>query len=191
MTPTRRLAAARGALAWAIVACVPDTPHRLWCGDGVKPLELPDAASLAREVSHQSPQLDRALLVEARLRPVLLLQDRPRDVLRDAVALAVVGLEQLSDAQRASVREQREPSLFHLPVRPNKYGLHREMAVDLNALVRIGASAILPRSVGRLDDNEMRVIGERLVEHLDIDLELVIARQVEERLAQLTQPAIL
>jgi hypothetical protein len=62
------------------------------------------------------------------------------------------------------------------------------MAVDLNALVRVHASAMLPKAVGRLDDNEMRVVGQRLVEHLDIDLEPVLARLVEERLEQLTGP---
>jgi hypothetical protein len=47
---------------------------------------------------------------------------------------------------------------------------------------------VLPRAVGHLDDSEMRVIGQRLVEHLDIDLEPILARLVEERLDQLTSP---
>ncbi|MEJ7717403.1 MAG: hypothetical protein WKF31_05335 [Thermoleophilaceae bacterium] len=62
------------------------------------------------------------------------------------------------------------------------------MAVDLNALVRVHATAMLPRAVGRLDDHEMRVIGQRLAEHLDIDLEPLLARLVEERLEPLTRP---
>lgn len=110
---------------------------------------------------------------------------RPSNDIEGQFASSLLFAPEAPDALLTSV------SLFHLPVRPAKYGLHCEMAVDLNALVRIAASAILPRPVGRLDDNEMRVIGERLVEHLDIDLEPVVAHQVEERLAQLTQPAIL
>jgi hypothetical protein len=70
-------------------------------------------------------------------------------------------------------------------VRPAKYGLSKEMAIDLNAIVRVHASATLPRAVGRLDDNELRVVGQRLVEHLDIDLEPLLARLVEERLEAL------
>ncbi len=62
------------------------------------------------------------------------------------------------------------------------------MAIDLNALVRIHAKAVLPRAVGRLDDNEMRIIGQRLVEHLDIDLEPLLASLVDERLEVLTRP---
>jgi hypothetical protein len=37
----------------------------------------------------------------------------------------------------------------------------------------------------------MRVIGERLVAHLDIDLDPVIAREIEDRLQQLTGPEML
>jgi len=32
----------------------------------------------------------------------------------------MVRLEKLPDAHQAGIREQREPSLFHLPVRPTK-----------------------------------------------------------------------
>jgi len=186
-----RLAGTRGALAWAIVASLANAPARVWRGAGAEPSELPNATAFARHVRDTDPAGSQTLLLEARMRPILLLQDRPRDVLGDVVALGLVGLEMLAEAQQTSVRNQREPSLFHLPVRPSKYGLGREMAVDLNALLRVGAAAILPRPVGRLDDNEMRVIGERLVEHLDIDLEPVVAREVEERLAQVAGPAIL
>jgi hypothetical protein len=60
------------------------------------------------------------------------------------------------------------------------------MAIDLNALVRVHATAFLPKAVGWLDDNELRVIGQRLAEHLDIDLEPPIAARVEQRLDELT-----
>jgi mRNA-degrading endonuclease toxin of MazEF toxin-antitoxin module len=176
----------RGAIVWAIVAYVPEAPFRLWLGDQHSPGELADAPSYAEQVRRQGLDAEQTFLVKGKLRPVVLLQDRPRSVLREIVALRMVRLETLTEAQRASIREQREPSLFHLPVQPAKYGLSREMAIDLNALVRVHASAMLPRAVGRLDDNEMRVVGQRLVEHLDIDLEPLIARLVEERLEQLT-----
>ncbi len=162
---------------------------RRWRGDGSS-AETVDPISLARDLC----DLDQhrcTLLVDASLRPVVLLQDRPRGVLGDALALGIVSLAGLSPGQRESVREQREPSLFHLPARPSKYGLGEEMAVDINGLLRVGCEALLPRTVGRLDDNEMRVIGERLVDHLDIDLAPIVARQVEERLQQLTGPEML
>lgn len=187
MTPDAALGL-RGAIVWAIVAYVAQAPFRLWLGREHPPGELADARSYAEQVRQHGLDAEQTFLVEGKLRPVVLLQDRPRGVLREIVALRMVRLEALTDAQQASIRFQREPSLFHLPVRPAKYGLSREMAIDLNALVRVHASAMLPKAVGRLDDNEMRVVGQRLVEHLDIDLEPLLARLVEERLEQLTDP---
>ena len=162
---------------------------RRWNGDEMS-VQTIDSVELARQL-RASKRDGCTLLVDASLRPVVLLQDRPRGVLEDTLALAIVSLGGLSENQRASVREQQEPSLFHLPVRPGKYGFSGEMAVDLNGLLRIGCEALLPRAVGNLDDNEMRVIGKRLVAHLDIDLEPVIAHEVEERLQLLAGPEML
>ncbi len=177
----------RGAIVWALVGFVPEAPFRLWHGDEHPASAIGDAASFGRQVrAGLEPQ--QTFLVDGKLRPVVLLQDRPRRVLREIVGLRMVRLETLREQAQAQVRQQREESLFHLPVRPQKYGLSKEMAVDLNALVRVHGTALLPRAVGRLDDNEMRVIGQRLVEHLDIDLEPLLAKLVEERLDILTRP---
>jgi hypothetical protein len=178
----------RGAVVWALVGFVPQAPFRLWHGEEHPASELPDASTFARQVQKQGLDAQETFLVDGKLRPIVLLQDRPRQVLREIVALRMVRLETLPEPDQKAIRDQREPSLFHLPVRPSKYGLTKEMAVDLNALVRVHATAIVPRAVGRLDDNELRVIGQRLVEHLDIDLEPLLARLVEERLEVLTRP---
>jgi len=178
----------RGAVVWALLGFVPQAPFRLWHGEEHPASALPDASTFASQVQKQGLDAQQTFLVDGKLRPIVLLQDRPRQVLREIVALRMVRLETLPGPAQKAIRDQREPSLFHLPVRPSKYGLTKEMAVDLNALVRVDATAILPRAVGRLDDNEMRVIGQRLVEHLDIDLEPLLARLVEERLEALTRP---
>ncbi len=178
----------RGAIVWALVGFVPQAPFRLWHGDQHPHSALPDAQTFGHQARHQGLDAQQTFLVEGKLRPVVLMQDRPRNVLREIVGLRMVRLGTLPEAEQISIREQREPSLFHLPHRESKYGLSKEMAVDLNALIRVHATAVLPRAVGRLDDTEMRVIGHRLVEHLDIDLEPLLARLVEERLEQLTSP---
>lgn len=178
----------RGAIVWALVGFVPEAPFRLWHGDRHPHSSLPNARTFANQARHQGLDAQQTFLVEGKLRPILLLQDRPRNVLREIVGLRMVRLERLSQEQQTAIREQREPSLFHLAVAQSRYGLSKEMAIDLNALVRVHASAVLPRAVGHLDDNEMRVIGQRLVQHLDVDLEPLLARLVEERLDQLTSP---
>lgn len=181
------MAGLRGAIVWAIVPYVPEAPFRLWLGDDHPLAELPDARSYARQVRARGLEAEQSFVVDGKLRPVLLLQDRPRGVLKEIVALRTVRLEELGAGDQARIRDQLEPSLFHLPVR-DRYGLNKEVAIDLNALVRVHASAFIPKAVGRLDDNEMRIVGQRLVEHLDIDLEPLIAARVEERLEALTRP---
>lgn len=178
----------RGAIVWTIVTFIPQAPFRLWLGADQPVGELSSARQFAEQVRGQSLEAEQTFLVNGKLRPVVLLQDRPRGVLPEIVALCMVGLETLSDEQKASIRDQREASLFHLPARPNKYGLSKEMAIDVNALIRIHGSGFVPKTVGRLDDNELRVLGERLAEHLDIDLEPLVTKQVEERLELLIRP---
>lgn len=178
----------RGAIVWVIVAYVPEAPFRLWLGTDQPIAEMSNPRVFAEQVRGQGSDAEQTFLVRGKLRPVVLLQDRPRRVLPEIVALRMVRLETLTEGQQASIRDRREPSLFHLPVRQSKYGLSKEMAIDVNALVRVHRSAVVPKAVGRLDDNEMRALGERLAEHLDIDLEPLIAKQVEERLEVLTRP---
>lgn len=178
----------RGAIVWAVVPYVPEAPFRLWLGESQPVAQIPDARRFAEQVRHQGLEAEQDFVVTGKLRPVLLLQDRPRGILKEIVALRMVRLEALAEEHRARIRSRSEPSLFHLPVREDKYGLTKEMAIDLNALVRVHASAFLPRAVGRLDSNEMRTIGQRLAEHLDIDLEPLIAERVEVRLEALTRP---
>ena len=177
----------RGAIVWAVVPYVPEAPFRLWLGTDQPIAEIPDVRGFAQQVKDQGLEAEQDFVVRAKLRPVVLMQDRPRGVLKEIVALRMVRLEKLGSAAQERIRGQLEPSLFHLRVHRERYGLDREVAIDLNALVRVHASAFLPRAVGRLDDDEMRVIGQRLAEHLDIDLEPLIAASVEERLGALTQ----
>jgi mRNA-degrading endonuclease toxin of MazEF toxin-antitoxin module len=172
----------RGAIVWAVAPYVPEAPFRLWLGERQPIAEIPDARTFARQAQHQGLEAEQTFLVKGKLRPVVLLQDRPRAVLPEIVALRMVRLETLEPEQQAGIRAGREPSLFHLPVHKTRYGLSKEMAIDLNALVRIHASAFLPRAVGRLDDSELRALGGGLAEHLDIDLEPLVAARVEERL---------
>ena len=119
------------------------------------------------------------------LRPVVILQERPRRALLEYAALRIARLEEPSPGQQESIRAHREPSLFYLPANRAKYGMTKEGVIDLNALIRIHGSAIAGRPIGRLDAAELRAVGERLVEHLDIDLTLVVERKIRERTERL------
>jgi mRNA-degrading endonuclease toxin of MazEF toxin-antitoxin module len=176
----------RGAIVWAVAPYAPKAPFRIWGGAAAPVATIETATELARLVSRRGLDAEQTFLTTGKLRPVVILQERPRHALPEHVALRIVRLEQLAPSRQEAIRAQREPSLFHLRAHKAKYGMTKEGAIDLNALIRIHESAIAGRPIGRLDANELRVIGERLAEHLDLDLTMLIerkARSLLERIA--------
>lgn len=175
----------RGAIVWAVAPYVPQAPFRIWGGPEQPVASIATATELARQVLRRGLDAEQTFIVPAKLRPVVILQERPRRALTEYAALRILRLEELSEARRESVRAHAEPSLFHLPVDPRKYGMTKEGAVDLNSLLRIHESAIAARAIGRLDAVELRVLGERLVDHLDIDLTAAIERKARGLLEEI------
>jgi hypothetical protein len=117
-----------------------------------------DAAAVAQAIRDREPTFH----VQAKLRPVVLLQDRPRGALPEYATLKLAHFTKLSVADQQRVRDGQEPALFFLRVDKSKYGLAQENAVDLNSLVRVHRTAIVTRPVGHLDENEINVLGRRL-----------------------------
>jgi mRNA-degrading endonuclease toxin of MazEF toxin-antitoxin module len=172
----------RGAIVWAISPFTPQAPVRLWGGRDQPVATVATTTELARLVSRRRLDPEQTFLAPAKLRPVVILQDRPRRALREYAALRVARLEQLDPDRVQAVRGGADKSLFYLPLRPSKYGMTKEGAIDLNSLVRIHETAIAGTAVGRLDEGELRVVGERLAEHLDIDLSRAVERRARELL---------
>jgi hypothetical protein len=68
---------------------------------------------------------------------------------------------------------------------PNRFDLPEESAVMVSALVRLHADAIgSGPPLGQLDDNEMRVLGERLIRFYDFDVRLLLERYIQELAAR-------
>lgn len=170
----------RGAVVWAFTAFQPEAPFAIVRPDGSTRVYA-DAAAVARAIKAGELAQAPPFVVPAKLRPVVLLQDRPRGVLREYAALKLTRFTKLSGTDQQRVRNGDEPALFHLPLDKPKYGLPQENAVDLNSLVRVDHSAIVTRPVGYLDANELDVLGRRLAVFLDIDLEPAIRDGVIER----------
>jgi hypothetical protein len=174
----------RGAIVWAYTGFQPEAPFQVVTGAG-------EAASYSTAVAVTQAIRDGTLgrvprfLVEAKLRPVVLLQDRPLGVLPEYATLKLARFSKLSRAEKERVRNGEEPALFHLQRAKAKYGLDQENAVDLNSLVRLHRSVIVTRPVGYLDENEIDVLGRRLARFLDIDLTPAIQEGVLQRWEQL------
>jgi hypothetical protein len=162
----------RGAIVWALVAFEPEAPFEL---DGRSFPTVGDVAGAMRDGTlARAP----ALHVDVKLRPVVLLQNRPRGSLPEYAALKLARLAKYSPADQERVRQGRRPSLLHLPA---TRGLRHENAVDLTSLVRIHRSAIASAPVGYLGDDELETVNRRLATYLDIDLEAAIAEGVARR----------
>jgi len=164
----RPLPGVQGGVVWALVAydfrqpfVVCDRPEGARTYEGV--------ADLAGAVRARDLPPELRLQVGAKLRPVLLLQDRPAGRLKEFAALKLTRVEKLDDATQSTVRNHAVERFFALPDN-ERFGLGRPFAVDLLSLVRVHESAIVGRPNGSLDENEFRVICERLVRVLDLDV---------------------
>lgn len=181
-TPSAR----KGAIVWATSAFEVKTPFRVLQHDGTE-TRLADARSLAAKVLGKEMAGDFELAVGAKLRPVLLLQDRPAARLQDFAALRLTRLEKFDPSDQQAIRDGQEETLFYLGHDKRKYGMDKEYAVILSSLHRVHRSAIATAAVGAVDEAEFRTICERLVKISDLDLSNLIARKAAEFVARLRQ----
>jgi hypothetical protein len=170
----------RGVVLWAFTAFQPEAPFELVDVNGNDRI-FPDATGIAHAIKDGELAQVPKFKVAAKLRPLVILQDRPRGVLPEYAALKLTRFTKLDADDQQRVRDGLEPALFHLPLNKGKYGLTQENAIDLNSLVRIHRTAIVTSPVGRLDENEIDVLGRRLAGFLDVDLEPAIREGVIER----------
>ena len=165
----------QGGIVWALVLFENEAPFRLSDTAGAT-----TAYGSVRDLSEaiRRREIDPEFTVEigAKVRPVLLLQDRPQGRLPEYAALKLTRLDKLDDEDHGAIRRQEVPRFFYVPD-PAKYGLKGEFAVDLLALTRVHQSAIVGRPRAQVNVNEFRVICERLVEVLDLDIANRVVRE--------------
>jgi hypothetical protein len=158
----------RGAIVWATTTFQPEAPFRVMRPDGSIAV-FAGAAELAEAVGLGEVPVTHTLLSDAKIRPLVILQGRPRGALPDYAALKLTRLAKVPSDRRDMVREDRYPDLLYLPEDPGKYGLPTENAVDVNSLVRVHRDAIVAVA-GRLDPQQVTTLGYKLAAALDIDL---------------------
>ena len=169
---------------WALTLFENEAPFRVVAPAGVQGSHrsvssLAAATGMARGVE---------LAIGAKVRPVLLLQDRPLGRLPDLVALKLARLGKLSASTRGRIVAQRSPLFWFLGRDPARYGLRQEAAIDVASIVRIHPSAITGRPVALLDDDVMAEVGERLARVLDLDLSALVRREAAAILREALDP---
>jgi hypothetical protein len=174
----------QGRIVWAISPFDLTAPFQVVQHDGSE-RRYDGARELGQAIRRgdEPPEFD--LRVAAKIRPVLLLQDRPTGRFADYAALQMTRLEKFAAGDRQRIRNGEERSLFHLGHNAAKYGLDKEHAVDLTTLHRVHTSAIVSAPIGRIDVAEFRTVCERVVEVSDLDLANLIVRRASELLERL------
>jgi hypothetical protein len=174
------LTLATGEVYWAIVPYTPQAPFHVFV-KGKPPLEVPEAKTIVDGL-RKGGDAEFRFVVEAKARPVLLLSDRVDPRTGDLFGLRLVRLSALDEAEAQQVRDQRQPGLFHL--RPEKFpDLEDESAAMISAPIRLHETAVdITRPLGRLDQNEMRVLSERFVSYWELDLHQLLIGKIRELL---------
>lgn len=169
-----------GSVRWAVVPYAPRPPFRLYAGESHSPVVVDDPQQLFA-AARRGGDSELTYLVSGKVRPVLVLNE-PTEVLhREVTALRLLGLSKLPPAEQERVRRQDEPLLFHLD--QGRFDLPEENAAMVSALVRMHVDAVdATTSLGQLDENERRVLGERMIGFYRFDTRLLIERSIRELL---------
>ncbi len=167
---------------WAVAPFSPGPPFRLYAGEGSAPREVERVSQIV--AAARKGMSEFVLLTPVKARPVLVLTDvlEPYD---EVLALRLLRLEKLEADEQRRVREQDDPSLFHLA--PDSFpGLHLDNAAIVTALLRLPMAALDTSSeLGALNENELRVVHERVVLSHGLNLEMLVLQRARELLERL------
>ncbi len=166
-----------GSVRWAVVPYAPAPPFRIYAGLHNEPRNVSLSSLLTRGVDAEF-----TYLTPGKARPVLILNNPPPRLHNEVTALRLVRFSKLDPAEQTIVRDQRDPLLFHL--QRERFDLPEENAAIVSALVRINVDAIAEQSCGSLHDEEMRALGERIIEFYRFDTRLLVERQIRQLAAR-------
>lgn len=177
---------ATGEVYWAVVPYTPRAPFQVFVKDK-PPVEVPGAKTIIDGL-RKGGDAEFRFVVEAKARPVLLLSDRVDPQTGDLFGLRLTRLSALAEDEAQQVRDQRQPGLFHL--KPERFPeLEEESAAMISAPIRLHETAVdTTQPLGRLDQNEMRVLSERFVAYWELDLHQLLIGKIRELLRKRESP---
>jgi len=154
---------------WALAPLAPSPPFQIY-QEGAPPREVASVEPFTEAVRKGASEF--TLLTPVKVRPVLVLTPILPEY-EEILALRLRRLEKMADDNgRRRVQQGEDPSLFHL--RPDGFpGLPTENAAIVSSLLRLPVTALDRRSsLGSLDENELRVVHERVatVHRLRLDM---------------------
>lgn len=159
---------------WAVAPFAPEPPFRLYAGQEHPPIEVQHVGRL-----HSARDEQLTLLVPIKVRPVLVITE-PSARYNEVLVLRLRRLNILDEAQREEVRKGRAEDLFHL--RPEGFPeLPEENAAIITTSLRLPVSALdTSTPLGVVNENELRVIHERLVRAHALDLRNLVLDKAQD-----------
>jgi hypothetical protein len=168
-----------GTVRWAIVPYAPRPPFRIYAGPDREPYIVQDADTLIGGIRKRGGDAELSYLGPAKARPVLILNEPPHAAVQEVTALRLLRFSKIPDHDRERVRQQGDPLLFHLD--PARFDLPDENAAIISALVTLQVDAISREApAGRVDPNEARILGERIVTFYGFDVRRLVERAILE-----------
>lgn len=170
---------------WAVAPFAPAAPFRIY-QEGAAPRDVGSVEPFTEAARKGTSEF--VLLTPVKARPVLVITGVLPEH-EDVLALRLRRLEKMtSEAARQLVREGKDEALFYL--QPESFSrLPVENAAILTSLLRLPVSALDRRSsLGALDENELRVVHERLARAHGLKLDLLIIQKAQDLLKAAQRP---
>jgi hypothetical protein len=164
---------------WAVAPFAPTAPFRMY-QEGAAPKDVASAESFTEAARKGMSEF--VLLTSVKTRPVLVITGVLPEH-EEVLALRLRRLEKLAtDAARGLVRDGKDEALFYL--QPERFpGLPVENAAIVTSLMRLPLSAIDRRtSLGSLNENEVRVLHERVARAHELKLDVMIVEKARRLL---------
>jgi hypothetical protein len=169
---------------WAVAPFAPSPPFEIY-QEGAAPHPVPDAAPFTEAV--RMGESEFKLLTPVKIRPVLVIT-RVLPEHQEVLGLRLRRLEKLaSEVARQIVREGKDDALFYLL--PDRFlGLPVENAAIITSLLRLPLAALDRReSLGSLNENELRVVHQRVARAHELRLDLLIIEKAQELIERASQ----
>jgi len=164
---------------WALAPFAPAPPFQIY-QEGAPPRSV-DSVEPFTEAARKGAS-EFALLTPVKARPVLVITEVLPEH-DEVLALRLRRLEKLAtEAERERVREGSDPGLFHL--KPGRFsGLPVENAAIVSSLLRLPAAALdRRRSLGALEDNELRTLHEWITRVHKLRLDKLVLERAQSLL---------
>lgn len=166
---------------WAVAPFSPEPPFRVYA-EGAQPIAVDSAHAM--QVAAARGGSEFTVLTPVKVRPVLVVSDELGPY-GEVLALRLRRFDKLTVEQASKVREHSDNGLFYLE--PDSMpGLEAENSAIITSLLKLPVGALdTTAELGQVNENELRVIHERIADAHKLRLDLPILERAQALMAQI------